>query len=222
MPGMIILGGGGNEKLSYAIDKIFFKGVKNTLYIPLAWPNDDFKSCLKWFKKLARKIGKFRIDMLTDWKQKIDLNKYDAVYVGGGNTFKLLKRIKEGGLDSKLIEFYKKGGRIFGGSAGAIIFGKDIFIALFCKDKDVNLVRLKNTKGMNIAKGFDIQCHYEGSQLKEHIGYVAKTNRNVIAIPEESGLLIKGNICKAIGLKPITVITKKAVKRYEPNEVIEI
>lgn len=220
---MVVLGGGGNEKLSYAIDKIFFKSVKKILYIPLAWLNDDFKSCFKWFKKLTRKIGTYEIDMLTNWKQKIDLNEYDAVYIGGGNTFKLLKRIREGGLNSKLIDFYKKGGRIFGGSAGAIIFRKNIAIALFCKDKDVNLVKLKNTKGMNIVRDFDIQCHYEDDdQLNEHIKYIAKTKRNIIAIPEESGLLIKRNIYKVIGLKPITIITKKTIKKYKPNKIVKI
>jgi len=220
MVGIVILGGGGNEKLSYAIDKLFFKGVKKILYIPLAWPNDDFKSCLKWFKNLTSKIGTFKIDMLTNWKQKIDLNKYDAVYIGGGNTFKLLKRIKEGGLDSKLIDFYKKGGRIFGGSAGAIIFGNNISIASHCKDKDINLVRLKNMKGMNIVNGFDIQCHYEDDQINEHIKYVNKTKRNVIAIPEESGLLIKGKSYKAIGLKPITIFTTRSIKKYKSGEKV--
>jgi len=49
------------------------------------------------------------------------LQKYDTVYIGGGDTFKLLKLIRESGFDEKLLRYYKSGGAIYGGSAGAII-----------------------------------------------------------------------------------------------------
>ena len=46
---------------------------------------------------------------------------YSAIFIGGGNTFKLLKGIKDRGAFSKLKDFINNNGIIFGGSAGAII-----------------------------------------------------------------------------------------------------
>ena len=163
---------------------------------------------------------KVEIEMLLDLEKDIDLHKYDAIYIGGGNTFKLLKKIKDSKFDKKLIKYYKSGGIIYGGSAGAIILGKDIRTALLCADKDKNLVNLKDTSGLNLVKNFDIQCHFEDDQVKEHQDYIKKTNTNIIAIPEESALVIEDNEFKAIGGEPLTVITSKDSKKYKINEVI--
>jgi dipeptidase E len=220
--GEIFLAGGGKEYNDSEVGGIFFKGIKRILYIPLAWPNDDFQNCLVWFKGVAEKFGKIEIDMLTDANNKISLDKYDGIFIGGGNTFKLLKKLKEGNLDKKLIKYYKNGGKIFGGSAGAIIFGKDINLALICKDKDVNLVKLKNTKGMNLLKNYDIQAHYENNQLKEHLEYITKTKRNILAIPEGSAIILTEKGCKVIGLKPVIVISKDKIKKYNVGDEIQI
>ena len=120
------------------------------------------------------------MEMLTDLNKLIKLNDYGAVFIGGGNTFKLLKKIKESGFDKKLIKYYKSGGTIYGGSAGAIILGKDINTALMCKDADVNEVKLKDISGMNLIGGYDIQCHFEDNQIKEHQEYIKESGREIV------------------------------------------
>lgn len=222
MKGRLFLSGGGNQKQTYALDEIFSKGIKKILYIPVAWKNNDFESCLKWFNHmLSLHKKKAEVKMLIDLNEKVDLEDYDAVYIGGGNTFKLLKKIKESKFNKKLLDYYKKGGTIYGGSAGAIIQGADIKTALLCKDKDVNNVGLKNTSGLNLINNFDIQCHFEDNQLKEHQEYIKKTKREIIAIPEESALLVENKKLKVIGIKPITIITKKGSKKYQVGETIK-
>lgn len=180
MTGQIFLAGGGKEHNYSIVGGVFFKGIKKILYIPLAWPNDNFEGCLSWFSKVTKKFSKIKIDMLTDPKRKINLNDYDGVFIGGGNTFKLLKRLREGKLDKKLIQYYKKGGKIYGGSAGTIIFGRDIKIAFRCSHKDANGVGLKNTTGINILKNYDIQVHYEKRQTKSHKEYIRKTKKTFL------------------------------------------
>ena len=44
---------------------------------------------------------------------------------GGGNTYKLLKGIKDNGMYNKIFDYMKNNGIIIGFSAGAIIFGKE-------------------------------------------------------------------------------------------------
>jgi dipeptidase E len=222
MKGRLVLSGGGNEKQTFALDEIFLKGVGKILYIPVAWPNDDFASCLNWFSNAMSAHKHVDIEMLTDLRKDTELNDYDAVYIGGGNTFKLLKRIKESGFDKKLLDYYNSGGTAYGGSAGALIWGRDIEIAKICADNDANLVGLKNTSGFDVLRGLDIQCHYEPSQLKEHQEYIAMSGRNVVAIPEESALLLENGKVKVIGLKPVTLITNTASKDYEVNEEIRL
>ena len=219
MTGKLFLSGGGNEKQTYGIDEFLLKDVKKILYIPVAWKNNDFESCRNWFTNMIHKHKKqgIGIDMLTDLTKTPSLQNYDAVYIGGGNTFKLLKLIKESKFDKRLSEYYDNGGKIYGGSAGAIIWGRDINIALICADADVNDVNLKNTSGFDKLNGHDIQCHYENSQLKENQDFVRKTKAPMIAIPEESALLVEDGKYRVIGTKSLTLITEKTSKSFKPN-----
>ncbi len=220
MIGTLFLSGGGNEKQTYEIDEIFLQGVNSILYIPWAWPNDDFASCEKWIKKCMQQHKKVDITTATTIEMPKDIESYDAIYIGGGNTFKLLKRLRETKLDKKLVELYKKGKTIYGGSAGTLIWGYDIQTAKLCKDKDKNIVKIRDTSGFNQLAGFNLQAHYESDQLTEHQHYVKKTNRSIIAIPEESALMVSENTYKVIGLRPITVITKNNYTGYSPNSFI--
>jgi len=222
MIGKLFLSGGGDEKQTFEVDEIFLKGIEKILYIPLAWKNNDFESCKKWFTNAMQQHKKIDMEMLTNLTKSPNLNNYDAVYIGGGNTFKLLKKIRDSKFDRKLIQYYNNGGIIYGGSAGAIILGKDINIALICGDKDINNVNLKNTRGFDKVKGHDIQCHYNDSHLREHQEFIKKTKRNVVAIPEESALLIGKGTYEVIGLKPITVISQNASKKFKPKTNISL
>lgn len=219
--GRLFLSGGGNEKQTKVLDEIFIKNINKLLYIPIAWNDTLYDGCISWFNKmLALHKKEAKVDVLTELDKKINLNDYDAVYIGGGNTFKLLNEIKINNFDKKLIDYYNSGGTIYGGSAGALIFGYDIYPALLCKDKDVNKVRLKDLSGMNMVKGHDLQCHFEEDQIQEHQKYIKKSNRNIVAIPEESALMIENDKLTVIGTKPITMISKSKAKNYPPNQKI--
>lgn len=220
MTGKLFLSGGGDEKQTFALDEIFIREVSNILYIPLAWPNEDFDSCLKWFTGAMSAHKQVKIEMITDLYKEIDLKNYDTVYLGGGNTFKLLKYIKESNFDKKLLKHYNSGGTIYGGSAGALIWGNDINLAKIGFDADVNAVNLKDTTGFDVLDGLDIQCHYRSTQLEEHQRYIAKTGRNIIAIPEESAVFLENRKAKVIGLKAITLIKENSSKDYQVNEEI--
>jgi len=220
MKGKLFLSGGGKEEDLFKLK--FFKDLNKILYIPIAWPNDDFNSCLIWFKEISSSNKNLIIDMYTDTNQPIELSNYDAIFIGGGNTFKLLKRLRESNLDKKLIKFLENGGKVYGGSAGAIIWGNNIETAKLCVDKDKNLVGLKDTSGFNKTQNHDIQCHFEDYQINEHQSYIKRTDRNVIAIPDGAYLLIEDGKYIAKGDKPITIITQTGAIKFSPGSYIKL
>lgn len=222
MGGTIYLCGGGNENQTYIVDEDFLNNVNSILYIPWAWPNDDFNSCKKWFQNCMGKHKKVKIKTLTEIKIPPSIADYDAIYIGGGNTFKLLKRLKQTGLDKKLIELYSAGKKIYGGSAGALIWGCDIKTATLCADKDENLVGLRDTSGLNLIPNHDIQAHFDLDQIKEHQQYISESGRSIIAIPKDSALKVSEKGAWVVGLSPITLITRDSYKSFRPGSVINI
>lgn len=222
MKGKLFLSGGGDEKQSFEVDRIFLEKVKQVLYVPAARRTETFPSCLEWFRNLLSLHKPVKIEMLTDLTSNTDLNQYDAVYVGGGNTYRLLRRIRESGFDKRLVDYYNHGGRVYGGSAGAIIWGRDINIASIGFDSDKNEDNLKETRGLDLLGGADIQCHYRVSQLAMHKKYATETGKPIIAIPEESAVLVEDGKLKVIGTKPVFLISSKSAKKFNPETEVTI
>src|SRR3989344_9605702 len=126
----LILAGGGDAPDSKPLDELFISllKTKKILYIPIAWKTADFAGCKKWFSSTFFKLGFTNMEMWTDLNNKKieDLNSFGGIYIGGGNTFSLLHDLRSSKFDKLLIEFLNSGRPIYGGSAGAIIFGKNI------------------------------------------------------------------------------------------------
>jgi len=159
-----------------------------------------YQSCYDWF---AQEIAKYNF---TDFKMvksslelsKLNLNDYSAIFIGGGNTYKLLKELKENDNINKLKKYLLNGGIIYGGSAGAIIFGKDIDGCRLMDDKcDVD------TNGFNYLNGYSLLCHFNQFNLKmnkEHLIKYSKENK-LLFLPEENVLVITDKSIKMIGNK---------------------
>lgn len=186
MPKLILSGGTGKNN-EEKLNSLFLKLVKDKpiLYIPIARETKDYSECYDWINSILKNK---KINMLVDFKlQKIKLDDFGGIYIGGGNTFKLLKDIKESKFDKKLKDFK---GIIFGGSAGAIIFGKNIETAAWGSIKDENKVKLKNLKGLNWVNGYNIRAHYLKKERDETSKFVKKTKTPIIALPEDSGIYV--------------------------------
>ena len=117
---------------------------------------------------------------------------------GGGNTYKLLSEIKQYDNYEKIKTYLKKGGIVFGGSAGAIIFGKDINGCLL---DDKNIVNLENTNGFNYLNGYSILCHLKNKNFNKNKKYLeeySKSNK-LIYLPEDNVILIDNDKISIIG-----------------------
>jgi len=214
MSGKLYLSGGGDENQTYTADKQIFTAVKKILYIPLAWDRDkSYLGCKNWFENMISKHKPISYDMIVTSVTDTNLNNYDLIYIGGGNTFKLLKELRASDLGKKIIEFLNNGGSVYGGSAGAIIWGKHIDICTLGTDADKNKVKLSNTSGFNLVKGYDIQCHFMDDELNEHIKYSENKSVKILAIPEESVLEFDGKNFRVFGTKKVTIIDKKNISK---------
>ena len=188
----LLLSGGGEPDQVKPLDEYFANYVKNgkILYIPVAMDKIPYEDCEKWFRETYAKYNLNNIEMCTNLKEINDLNNYKAIFIGGGNTFKLLKEIKESNFDIKLKEYLQNNGFIYGGSAGAIIFGKTIEPAIHA---DKNTVNLKDLNALNILDDYDVWCHYKETDNLNVL------NRKKIVLYEESGILYDGKEIKTIG-----------------------
>lgn len=190
----IFLSGGGGSDDSVLLDKEFIKELrvhKKLLYIPVAMDQNflTYESCYDWIIKTIGDISDDFIDivMWTDLKNKKidDLSKFDAIYIGGGNTFNLLQVINDTSFIQPLKDFILSGGVVYGGSAGAIILGKSINTVSEENDNNYHY-----EDGLDVINGYSIICHYQGSLDKKIIEYIEKYKNPVIALPERTGLIV--------------------------------
>ncbi|MCA9376940.1 Type 1 glutamine amidotransferase-like domain-containing protein [Candidatus Nomurabacteria bacterium] len=203
---MIVLGGGGDEKSGYEAHKHFYtligKDNPRILYIPVALDptKHPWDSCLSWITNAFYGFGDIHFDMITELDQLSGsaLTQYDGIYIGGGNTYKLLKIIYDTEVDEALRNYEKKG-VIFGGSAGAIIMGADISTA---ETFDPNEVGLDVTKGLDMISGYSVWPHYTEDHTSKIKEWVNDHQIPVLALSEEDTATLADGKWSLSGIHP--------------------
>lgn len=212
---IILNGGGGKEQILDSV-KLFTtlaEKDKKIMYIPLAWSHGDPAECIGWFTDLVSNFGITRDDiiLITDANQvtKETLQKTGGIFIGGGNTYKLLKMLKETQAYENIREYFNNNGLVMGGSAGALIFGKDIDSCLddglqlksIC---DTNDVGLEDTTGYDILNGYSILPHYrklpeQNEKTNIRVKRLLKEGYKLICLPEETSAYIHDGKIDFIG-----------------------
>lgn len=211
----VFLNGGGdgiktaevNKKLSEIINHS-----KPLLYVPIAMKSENYDSCLNWITNELKDVDISNIHMVRSARELVnkDFNEYSAIFIGGGNTFKLLFELKLTGCFEKIKEYIENDGIIFGGSAGAIILGENIES---CKCDDENEVGLIDTTGFNVLNGISLLCHFtnrDEEKIKYNTEFCLNLShkRKIIAIPEEDTIFINGKNIEIIGTEPYFIFDK--------------
>jgi dipeptidase E len=126
------------------------------------------------------------------------------MFIGGGNTFRLLRGLKTSGAFDRIKSFTERDGVVFGGSAGAIIFGKDLSA---CTLDDANDTDFRDTSGFDVLGGISLLCHYtnrteeQDSRSTDHLIRLSARTPS-IALPEEDTIFINGDSADVIGTRP--------------------
>ena len=223
MKKLMLIGGGDTRKETYstkAIDeeivKMTSKEKPNFLFIGLANSYaDSYYDCMK---NIYKGLGCTTVYLKKNniihnpniVKKKI--KEADIIYIGGGDTIKLLDNIKEYKIDVLLKEAYEEGTVLAGMSAGAILLSKDGF-------SDSKIIRNESDKhvfvdGLNFIN-ISFCPHYNELKKKELTEELNKNNKEIYCLENCTALKIIDNnidIVKSNKDSKVYVVTKNTEK----------
>lgn len=126
---------------------------------------------------------------------KIPNTKPDVIYVCGGNTFAILNKLRETGLDNYIIEQTSTQTSAsclyFGVSAGSIIAGPSIEVAGWGSEADENKIGLADLTGFNLTD-ISIFPHYHNELKAEVDEFKNKVSYQVVELTNDQALVIRG------------------------------
>ncbi|MGB0428830.1 MAG: dipeptidase PepE [Bacteroidia bacterium] len=167
--------------------------IKKVAFVPFAAVTFSFDEYTSILQKATKSIG---LEIIGVHNNVNALAEADAVAVGGGNTFALLKRTYEAGLVQKIRDKVNNGVPYMGWSAGSNMACPYVFTT-----NDMPIVEPPSFNALNLIP-FQINPHYTNMVLKGHGGesrdtrineFTAINNLNVAAIPEGSLIEVAGS-----------------------------
>jgi dipeptidase E len=152
------------------------------LFIPTA-TNDSETYIEAIQKQFGKRLG-CTIDilrLLTEkpryWEIQKKVEKADIIYVGGGNTLRMMKRWRKTGLDRILMEAYEKGTVLSGLSAGAICwFRYGSSDSRKFKNPEASLIRVR---GLNLINGLFCPHYDVEPDRKPHLKALMHNNPGI-------------------------------------------
>ena len=120
----------------------------------------------------------------------------DVIYVGGGNTFATLKKIKDCGFDKYIINYINNGVIYIGGSCGAHIVTKNIEHLL---DLDNNYCNLDDYNGLGLLDGIIIphfnEVDYEPEKrIKLYNKLITENKYKVYTLTNSESIIVNNDI----------------------------
>lgn len=125
-----------------------------------------------------------------------ELSTYQAVYVGGGNTFYLLHKLKENGFDKKLAAAVENGLVYVGMSAGSIVAGPTIETAA---PFDPNDIGIKDFSGMNLTAHIVVP-HYSEKRKEIVKKFQEILPYEIVAVKDTQALAVWGDKKEIVGI----------------------
>ena len=127
----------------------------------------------------------------------------DVIYIGGGNTFATLKKIKDCGFDKYIINYVNNGVIYIGGSCGAHIVTKNIEHLL---DLDNNYCNLDDYNGLGLLDGIIIphfnEVDYEPEKrIKLYNKLITENKYKVYTLTNSESIIVNNDIIEIINEK---------------------
>ncbi len=165
------------------LDQIFPSDIQDKVFSYM--PSSDIEGAepyIEQWREIA-KIYEAQFNVIDnsvyDTNQQSKLLSSNIVVISGGNTFNLLRNLRESGLDKSLNEFVTKADFVLAGfSAGALVLTPTIKVCNL-PDFDENLAALDGFSGLGIVN-FEIFPHYEKQTQETILDNYRKTTPNKV------------------------------------------
>ena len=194
----------------------FVKDHSSIIFIPYAGVGFTYD---EYTQKVNYALSSFdvKVSNLDNFDDKAKaLKDSSAIFVGGGNTFHLLKMLQQFDLLETIQKVVANGKPYVGWSAGSNIASPNIRTT-----NDMPIVEPKSFQSLSLVP-FQINPHYTEKSISNHGGesrlqrlrefLVANPNQKVIALPESSYLVCNGNQLIYNGRFDGKVITSSGIK----------
>jgi len=196
---------------------------KTILFVPYAlpYPLKDYDEYVQKAEQALAPLGIKVISPHTSDNPAALLDKVDGVFIGGGNTFELLDKLKKTGLLKAIKEKVEAGMPYMGASAGTIVVGPTLM-----NTNDMPDAWPESPEAMGLVP-FQINPHYvDGKFYYEEDGKIVPYNGEsrsdringwhsrsgnilpVVALKEGTALRIKGKDVELLGGKSAKIFQK--------------
>ena len=223
---MILTGGGDSDHFREMDDHFISLLGPNPrlLFIPLAGDHDTWDRGRQRVRQTFETVQFQSIDMCLDlseleWE---DLQRADAMYLDGGNTFQLMESIRETHFYELLHRFLFQGGVVNGDSAGAIVLGSHLETAHFGDEGDDNDTDVISYQGLNLLGSWAIHCHYKPDEDQEIQEFVTQYGFPVIALAESCGVYIDDYQLWCIGETPAKIFHPRGQRIIPPQQNLRL
>ncbi len=198
----------------------FMAGRKRVAFVPFALADRD-----AYTGKVRERLGRMDLEV-TQVRTAADLDNADAVFVGGGNTFRLLKALYDADLLRPVRERVMAGLDYLGSSAGSNVAAPTIKTT-----NDMPIIEPPSFDALNLVP-FQINPHYldtdpsstyMGETREERLRqYLEENDVPVVAIREGSALRVEGHKTTLLGEKPARLFRRgKPPLEAPPGSILE-
>lgn len=218
----------GEPYLKYPIQEIAktLKGVTEVVFIPYAAVTFSYDEYERRVQERFNEIG-IKVSSVHRALNKRNFVRHaQAIVIGGGNTFALLKKMQEEDLLDMIYRRVKAGVPYVGWSAGS-----NVTCPTICTTNDMPIVQPASFRAIGLVS-FQINPHYLDANPEGHAGETreqrineyleANRSRYVVGLREGCMLRLVNDSIELIGNRPMRIF-KKGQPTYEvqPGENID-
>ncbi len=206
-----------------AIKDFLGAAVRRLLFVPFAGVRSSFDDYTATVRERFEEMG-YGLDSVHAMADpRASVKSAEALAVGGGNTFQLLRSLYETGLLEEIRSRVESGVPYIGWSAGS-----NVACPTIKTTNDMPIVEPPSLKALSLVP-FQINPHYTDDHPADHQGEtraqrieeftLLNPDLYVVGLREGSILRIEGSQISLLGQKPARVFVHgKEAKDYEPTE----
>lgn len=219
----IFLGGGGGAAESIQLDRKFAAAVGEgkVVYWPFAMADDpEVATCEAWLRRAFNPLGLTNIETWTTLRDRDLLTLADAagLYLGGGNTYRLLHELQTANALSLLRELVASGLHLYGGSAGAAVLGTTIATISHI---DADYIGLTDLTGAAVVEAA-VWVHYAAGDRPLIEQFLRERGGLVVAIETTGGAMIDGDTVWSHGSTPVRLFTRTSTVEVPGGEFTQL